>query len=241
MKLQSIIGFTLAATSLVLAVSESSALARTPSTCRATASIPAVCTGRDSTGYLAGVGQGVSTVDQIWESETVNQMQDNWEILVDRVTNTIPNTVATVFSPTWSQYLQCRTQGLLEGSICRMNELNPIPGCQLDGVDWGKMSAALYCQLSVDLGGLADIPPWFIRTPPGMCGANFENYCEDTYRYGATRGEDHLDPAVEALLVNRSIDPASLLQPATCLEYTKSPWEAVFNDSIYVDCSYTIP
>lgn len=241
MKLQSIVGLALAATSLVLAVSESSALARTPSTCRATLIAPAVCTGRNSIGYSAGVGQGVSTVDQIWESDTVNQELDNWDILKTRVTDTIPNTVEAVFEPTWSQYLQCRTQGLLEGSVCRMNELDPIPGCQLDGVDWGKMSATLYCALSVDLGGLADIPPWFIRLPLGMCGTNFQTYCEDVYRYGATTGDDHLSPAVEAFLVNKSIAPASLLQPATCKPYTESPWNVVFDDSIFVDCSYIIP
>ncbi len=242
MKLQSIIGFSLAATSLVLAVGESPALAaRLPTYCRATLTPPAVCVGRDAAGYFAGVGQGVSTVDQIWESATVDQNPDNWETLIARVTTTIPATVATVYSPTWTQYLQCRTQGLLEGSICRMNELDPIPGCQLDGVDWGKMSAALYCELSVELGGLGDIPPWFVRTPPGMCGTGFQTYCEDVYRFGATVGGDPLDAAVVALLTERGVSPASLLQSASCMDYTVSPFDTVLSDSIYVDCAYTIP
>jgi hypothetical protein len=251
MKIQQIIGFAFAATSLVLAVSESTASAKLPTFCPSTLTAPAECIGRNATSYLAGVGQGVSTVDQIWESDSVNQDPDNWEILVDHVTDTIPTTVATVYELAWNQYLKCRTQGLLEGAVCRMNELDPIPGCQMDGVDWGKMSSAIYCQLSMALGGLGDDPPWFIRTPPGMCGTGFQTYCEDVFRWGATAGAgtdpatnpllDPLGDGVLAFLSSRGVNPESLKQAPGCAAYTVSPWDGVYEDAIYVDCSYTIP
>lgn len=242
MKTQSILGFVVAATGFFFGFGESSALAaRLPSTCRATLKAPTECTGRNATSYTAGVGQGVSTVDQIWESDTVGEDPDNWEILVARVTTTIPRTVATVYETTWNEYLKCRVQGLLEGTVCRMNELDPIPGCQLDGADWGNMSAALYCALSVDLGGLGDVVPWFIRPVPGMCGSGFQTYCEAVYEFGATRGAIPLDPAVSAHLKTRGVDVLSYYQPETCLPYTADPWRTVFDNSVYIDCSYTIP
>jgi hypothetical protein len=241
MRIQQIIGFAFAATSLVLGVSESTASARLPTTCQATLTAPEECTGRNATGYSAGVGQGASTVDQIWESDSVHQDPDNWEVLMARVTDTIPNTVATVYEITWSQYLKCRTQGILDGSVCRMNELDPIPGCHMDGVDWGKMSSAIYCQLSIALEGLGDVVPWFVRPSHGMCGTGFQTYCEDTFRFGATAGGDPLDAAVLELLTGRGINPDSLKQAPGCIDYTVSPWETVYADSIYVDCSYTIP
>lgn len=242
MKLHLNIGLAMAAITLVMAFNESTALARIPSYCRATLPPPSPqCTGRNAAGYLAGVGQGVSTVDQIWEADAVGQNPDNWEILVARVTTTIPTTVATIKESTWSDYLMCRTQGLLDGSVCRMNELDPIPGCQLDGADWGHMSAAIYCQLSIDLLGLADVAPWFIRPPAGMCGGGFQTYCEDVYRYGATNGGDPLDSGVLDLLTSRGVDPATLIQAPECVTYTVTPWTTTFDDAVAVDCSYTIP
>lgn len=239
MKLHSTIGFASAA--MTLALSASPALARLPSTCRATQTPPAMCTGRNATGYAAGVGQGVSLVDQIWESPEVGENPENWEQLRDRVTTTIPATVAAVYQTTWNDYLKCRTQGLLEGAVCRMIEIDPIPGCQLDGTDWGNMSASLYCTLSIDLGGLGDVEPWFIRPAPGMCSGGFQTYCEGVYRYGATNGATALPTDVEAFLISKGRDPMSYLQPVECVPYTTEPFVATFDDSVYIDCSYTIP
>jgi len=132
-------------------------------------------------------------------------------------------------------------QGLLDGTVCEMNTLDPIPGCQLDGADWGGISSALYCGLSIDLGGLADVPPWFIRYPVGMCGTAFQTYCDDTFRYGATNGADPLSHAALAFFAAKGVDPAYFLQPAACGQYTQTPYSAVYEHSIYVDCSYLVP
>jgi hypothetical protein len=184
---------------------------------------------------------GTTLVDQIWRSSAVHQDIDNWDILNRQVTTTIPAIVANAYRVSESQYTKCRVQGLLDGTVCRMNTHNPLPGCQLDGVDWGNISAAVYCGLSIELGGLFDVEPWFIRVSPGMCGQSFQLYCEETYRYGATFGNDALAPAVLAFLAAEGVDPADLLQPAACVPYTANTFVDVFNDSVYIDCSYTIP
>jgi hypothetical protein len=184
---------------------------------------------------------GTALVDQIWRSSAVNQNIDNWGILNQQVTTTIPAIVSSAYQVSSSQYTQCRVQGLLDGTVCKMNTLDPLPGCQLDGVDWGSISAGVYCGLSIALDGLADIVPWFIRPVPGMCGDHFQVYCEDTYRYAATVGADPLAPEVLAFLVAEGVPAASLLQPAACHEYTVAPFVSTFNHSVYIDCSYTIP
>jgi hypothetical protein len=242
-----IIGLAAVAAGVVMLGNVSTAQARLPTACKTTPPAPAQCTGRDLTGFRAGLGQGTSTVDQIWESAAIGQNPDNWETLIAQVTTTIPNTVAVVRESTWSNYLLCRTQGLLDGAVCRMNEIDPIPGCQLDGVDWGKMSASIYCNLSDALNGLGDVEPWFIRPSPGMCGGGFQSFCEDVYRFGATHGADPLASQVETLLTARGILSSSLLQSATCPFFTQDhdapvpDFKNVFEDSVLVDCSYVIP
>lgn len=237
MKFQFTVGITLTTCALLLVVAESNAFALP---CDLTAP-PACVTARDKSGYAAGTYMGSGLVSQIWRSPAVDEQIDNWDILHQQVTVTIPNIVTAVYSASMDQYTQCRMQGLLDGSVCQMNTLNPIPGCQLNGADWGGISSAIYCGLSMALGGLADATPWFTRYPVGMCGAAFENYCDDTFRYGATTGVDPLLPEVEAFLVDEGIDPTSLLQPIECAAYTKDTYEQVFNDSVYTDCAYTIP
>ncbi|MGC4070399.1 MAG: hypothetical protein QM784_38190 [Polyangiaceae bacterium] len=202
---------------------------------------PECSSARDKTGYAAGLYMGSALVDQIWRSPAVGQNMDNWDILNHQVTTTIPTIVANAYQAGYSQYTKCRVQGLLDGTVCKMNTIDPVPGCQLDGVDWGSISAGIYCALSIELGGLTDVAPWFIRVSPGMCGNGFQQYCEDTYRYGATAGDDPFSPAVAAFLDAEGVSQASLLQPEECRAYTTATFASVFNHSVYIDCSYTIP
>jgi len=229
------IGFVLAVSSLVLVVSESVASAACnppPPECLDTA--------RDTAGYNAGVSMGESLVNQIWNSSAVGQNIDNWDILKQQVDVTIPLLVTSAYKkPVVDQYTDCRIKGLLQGTVCQMNTLDPIPGCQLDGVDWGSISAGVYCGLSVALNGLADVKPW--GTPPaGTCGQNFELYCSDVYRYGATYGSNPLSTDVLNFLTTQGIDPADLLQSLYCAPFTVSPFDVVFEDSVAIDCAYTL-
>lgn len=237
MRIQSSVGITLATCALLLAVSESVALALP---CNLSA--PTECaTLREQRGYSSGVSMGKALVDQIWRSPAVNQQIDNWDILHQQVTVTIPGVVTSAYVANPDQYTRCRIQGLLDGTVCEMNTLDPIPGCQLNGADWGGISSAIYCGLSIALDGLADMPPWFNRYPVGMCGSGFQTYCDDTFRYGATSGADSLSAEVLAFLAAEGVNPAYYLQPAECGKYTQDPFAAVFEDSVYVDCSYLIP
>lgn len=236
MKIRTSISMVLAASFLTLAAGESVALA-----CATPPPAPAACVGRNLNGYNVGIFMGSKLVDQIWGSTAVGQDIDNWDILVQQVTVTIPAAVTAAYSSGWSQYTQCRVQGLLDSTVCRMNELDPIPGCQLDGVDWGSISAQVYCGLSIALDGLADVPPWFTRLPRGLCGDSFETFCGDTYRYAATRGGDALDAAVQEFMIDNGLIPASFLQPVECVPYTEASFAPVFDHSVYIDCSYEIP
>lgn len=225
-------------TCALLLVAASSASAALP--CDLVA--PDACaSARDITGYAVGVYTGKALVDQIWLSPAVDQQIDNWDILHEQVTLTIPTVVNSAYKANWNQYIQCRVQGFLDGTLCEMNTLDPIPGCQLNGADWGSIGAAVYCGLSTALGGLADMPPWFIREPVSMCGDAFQSYCEDTYRYGATNGGDALLPEVEAFYAEQGIEPAIYLQGTECVPYTEAPFDVVFKDSVDIDCSYIVP
>lgn len=242
------VGLALAASGLMASVSSAAA-----PVCGAT--VPVQCSApRDSQGYKAGVFQGMSTVLQIWSSAAVGQNPANWGVLKTQVTQTIPTIVETLRkSSQWSNYTLCRVQGLLDGTVCEMNTLNPNAQCQLDGVDWGKISSAIYCELSIALGGLGDVTPWFISNPQSSCEANFETFCAGTYRYAATAGKQALSADLIALLKFQNIDPVTLQLSPACLQYTDYVADAgagvpvdagfatTFVNSIAVDCAYSIP
>lgn len=239
MKRFAILGLSAAATSLVLVADHSAALAAPPAC--SDLKPPTKCAApRDTNGYRAGAYQGESLVLQIWRSKAVDQNIDNWGVLKNQVVVTIPAIVASLRKTSWTQYTQCRVQGLLDGAVCKMNQLDPIPGCQLDGADWGRISGALYCSLSIDSGGLGDVKPWFVRTPPGVCGDKWQGYCDDVYRYSATEGADDLLCDTRDFLVKKGWNLAELPQPK-CRPYTAPPFVQVFEDSVYIDCSYFIP
>lgn len=226
----------LAASSLMLAITESVALA---APCDDVLVPPECDTAREVRGFTAGKYLGRATVEQIWN--TLGEDPDQWDTLVEQVDGTIPGVVVSLYSSNWDDYSECRAQGFLDGSMCEMAELNPIPGCLLDGVDWGSISSSVYCGLSEALGGLVDMPPWFLREPEGLCGEGFQLYCEDTYRYGATFGADTLSEEVLALLAANGILPEDLLQTAECVPYTEGDYLTTFDNSVYVECTYDVP
>lgn len=220
------IGSALILASVGLVGVESMALAACPPT------PPAVCaSGRELRGWQAGVATGASLVKQIWMSAAVAQDPDNWELFKEEVTTVIPGVVTSL--PQGSQYVKCRTQGLLESTTCTMIPHNPGPQCAFDGFDWGNISAAVYCQLSEDLGGLANVEPWYIRPVPGMCEDKFQTWCEDTYRYVATNTSDPFEAT--------HVPPYYPDGDPQCVPYTQATFADVFNNSVYVDCSYNIP
>lgn len=222
-----------------LILTESTALA-SPATCPPTP--PDDCSSaRDVRGFSAGVFTGEALVDQIWSSPDIGEDPAKWEELKDAVLEVIPDIIAGL--PGWpdeyTSYVRCRAQGLIEGSACALIPLDPIPECILDGIDWGVLSAELYCVLSESFGGLDDVVPWFIRPPAGLCADGFQSWCEDVFRYAASDGGDALDP--EHATPPGDVTPWPPAGDPLCVDYTQAPFVTVFDDSIFVDCSYEIP
>lgn len=239
MKLMASIALGLVLASAGLAVSESVALAA----CTAPPAPPVECaSGRNLRAYQAGVYTGSALVDQIWTSTAVHEDPDLWYILKQQVDTTIPGIIAGL--PGWPDdydtYVQCRAQGLLEGTTCNMDKINPGNGCALDGIDWGLISSQIYCDLSVALGGLGAIVPWFLQTPHGLCGDTFESWCGDVFRYVATNAADPLqDP--EHLTPPGIVAPWPPEPDPLCAPYTQDPFDDIFGDSVTVDCEYELP
>jgi hypothetical protein len=207
---------------------------------------PPECTGttRNASAYSSGVSQGIYTVLQTWRSAAVAQDPRKCNTtLAPLVIDVIPGAIASAFQVENDLYTQCRAKGILDGTVYELGLI--CPPCVLDGIDWGELSANVYCALSTKLGGLGSVPPWFMRADqPGICAANFQTICEDVYRFIATNGADALDAATATVLRQMSIDPFSAYlnaQSQMCVPFTTGTFVEVFNNSVYVDCSYQVP
>lgn len=224
MKSESRVGMAIALAFAGLVVSESAALAACPPP------VPDECkTARELRGYNAGYATGKSLVNQIWA--TLGQDPNNFDTLKEQVVHTIPDVVTAL--PQGTQYVKCRAQGLLDGTSCQMGSVDPTIQCGFDGLDWGNISASIYCSLSKENGGLSDLVPWYVREPANLCGTSFQEWCEDTYDYVAWNdpfSTTHAPPVTYPIETD-----------AACVPYTKAPFADVYKHSVYIDCSYDIP
>lgn len=230
MKSISKIGSALVLASVGLIVCESSAFAACPP------EPPAPCAaGRQLTGFKTGVSLGQKWADQIWK--TLDQDCYRFEELKSAVITTIPGVVTGWYATGQSDYARCRAQGLLDGSSCELDAIKdtctPDACGGFDGFDWGNLSASVYCALSAELGGLADVLPWYVRPPAGLCGDYFQSWCEDAYDFVAMGDPYTVVSPVPYVIATMA---------STCLIYTQPPdYDLVYANSKYVDCSYTIP
>jgi hypothetical protein len=180
----------------------------------------------------------VALVDQIWKSNAIGENPANWGALKEQVDDTIPATIASM--PGWpysyDSYIRCRAQGLLDGSTCRMGELNPFQGCAVHGIDWGIMCAHLYCKFSTTFGGLVNVVPWFIRKPIGISPFFFQSACNDVFRYIATDGAHELGSYDDFCWTPPPHWPPHRF-PA-CVPFTQPPFSDIFEDSAALGCSY---
>lgn len=195
--------------------------------------------------FNSGVYQGNSIVEQIWRSPAINQDPDKFDLLNTLVQNTIkPLLNGTLARTDIDDFVRCRVQGMLEAVLCKLDDHDPTPGCQWNGAFWGELSAGIYCASSIALGGLVNEEPWFVRTPPGICGTNFENFCQAVYKYDANSPVYPLAAEMQTALAALPFTPATL--PVACAPYTiddptTGNYLTVFNNRIYIDCSYVIP
>jgi hypothetical protein len=99
---------------------------------------------RNEASWNSGVSAGRAATQRIWESPAVNQDLCNWDILVQEVTESIPSVVEAYYRIGLSQFIQCRLQGYLDGTLYALRLLKPQPQCIWCGLDWGKLSKAVY-------------------------------------------------------------------------------------------------
>jgi hypothetical protein len=95
--------------------------------------------------------------------------------------------------------------------------------CCLEGEVIGKMSATLYCDLSILLGGLGE-PEHFVRGPVDTCGAAFQTCCDATYtvtsqRYSAKTADG---------------------KTVSCQPYTRGAYQSVWTETRDLECGYEL-
>jgi len=95
--------------------------------------------------------------------------------------------------------------------------------CCLEGEVIGKMSATLYCDLSILLGGLGD-PEQFVRGPVYTCGAAFQSCCDATFTSTTQR------------YTARAADGKSV----SCLPYTRGAYQSVWSETRNLECAYEL-
>jgi hypothetical protein len=157
------------------------------STASAQPLVPALCnTTREVRQFLLGVRKGRSLAQQAiaaveatsgeddicQDLEAVADLQDLIQGIVDALD--VPD------AP--SEAAQCHLQGQVAGLVAEVIDLQDtcVDVCIADGEFIGAISAFLYCELSVALGGL-ELAELFERLATTLCGEQFEDACDATF------------------------------------------------------------
>jgi hypothetical protein len=135
---------------------------------------PAFCTSvRNVAGYNTGVAGGTSITNAAWNGvgQDPDRIGDLQAAITGALTSAAPTTTAV--------YVLCRFAGIYDGALARLAQLQAdvINQCVLEGTWIGYLQAQLYCGISIDLQGIADLGA-IIRPPAGLCGSNFEVSCD---------------------------------------------------------------
>jgi hypothetical protein len=184
-------------------------------TSEAQAAPPASCsTGLAASSYKTGQRIGKNLVKSAWgnidDCDRIDQFLEIVEENVSRLTLKENPSNSTV----------CRYTGTVDGVY---EELDGLYGtcadqCFLDGTFAGQLSAEVYCELSIALGGLVEADD-FLRGPVAICGLNFEIGCDSEFI------------AVSTVYENPD---------GECVTYTEGEFEEVWEQSRYNQCAYVI-
>jgi hypothetical protein len=185
--------------------------------------------------FRAGFATGRQKADAIFAAADIAKDRKKLRRALGRVLGRLHGHVLDVIASERSDARRCRVQGVAEGFISRLAEL--LGECVLDGAHWAQFAANLYCELSIEVGGLADSGE-FYRAPAGLCGTLFERVCDAAYGHIATEAAVALEPRVQSFLAERSV---TLVPYRGCAEYTRSPFDRVFESAVLLDCSYEPP
>jgi hypothetical protein len=172
--------------------------------------------GRAERAYLLGVDSGKSLVNRAWAS--VNDC-DRIETFADIVTANVDAYTLTGSS----RYVICRYTGLVDGVFEQLDAVwaGCDSQCCLEGEVIGELSANLYCELSILLGGLV-APDDFVRGPVYTCGFEFQQCCDGAFVGTTARyvGEDFAG------------------RPTQCSTYTSGEYYEVWNGTRALECAY---
>jgi hypothetical protein len=176
---------------------------------------PANCaTGINLSQYKTGLKIGKTIVKSAWanisDCDRVDYFLDVVLVKVSRLTLKEGASNATV----------CRYTGTADGVY---EELDTLYGtcadqCFIDGEFAGSLSAEIYCELSIALGGLVEADD-FLRGPVAICGLNFEIGCDSAF-------------------IATSVDYANA--DGECLAYTEGEYETVWDQARNNQCAYVI-
>lgn len=170
--------------------------------------------------YQSGVAQGKSLVDRAWLA--INRNCD----LLERFTDIVTADVESYTLSGNSAYTICRFTGLHDGVYQGVDSVwRTCDGqCCNEGAVIGELSARLYCQLSIILGGLA-APDQFVRRPVLFCGFAFQMCCDADF--------------FSTSILYKGLDFLGVTQE--CLPYTDGDYFDVWNGTRVLQCAYTNP
>lgn len=200
-------------------------------------SVPIFCGARPAQAakYNAGLSAGQQRADNFFASTEVMKNKARLAAKVGRALDKLHLHLREAMEQDVGAGRRCRIQGVADGFLGRLAQL--LGQCVIDGGTWGQFAADLYCELSIELGGLAE-SNGFIRAPAGLCGTLFEQTCDDVYSYVASEGAARISPAVKSFLASRSVVVSSY---PGCGEYTEGAFEAAFESARELDCAYGAP
>jgi hypothetical protein len=171
--------------------------------------------GRELSSYKTGLRLGQNIVKSAWNNvddcDRIDYFLQVVEDSVSRLTLAVNASDSTV----------CRYTGTVDGVYDGLDTLYGTCSdqCFLDGQFAGQLSAEVYCELSIALGGLAEADD-FMRGPVEVCGLNFEIGC-DTEFIGVSVAYENDD--------------------GVCLEYTEGEYLTVWDQARNNQCAYVIP
>jgi hypothetical protein len=175
----------------------------------ASADAPDEClSGRNNRMYNLGVRKGRNLAQQAFHSTDVDADCDNVDAFQEAILDAI-DTVSLATPPSTASL--CHFKGTIDGLLAELEDIQDEcglggPSCFLEGEFIGQVSAQLYCELSIALGGLAYPDEEFLPGPVDDCDADFEAGCQQAF--GVTANAD-----------------------AECVEFTEHPFDGVFEDT----------